>query len=66
MRGHEERALYEFTRGKLQAANAALQDLARMSHVHFTNPRVLADLRRKYEPQRKQDRAKLNEFHIEQ
>jgi Na+:H+ antiporter len=65
VRGHEERALYEFTRGKLQAANAALQELDRMSHVHFTRPEVLADLRREYEQQREQDRAKLNEFHIE-
>ncbi len=65
VRGHEERALYEFTRGKLQAANAALQELDRMSHVHFTQPEVLADLRREYERRSEQDRAKLREFHLE-
>jgi Na+:H+ antiporter len=66
VRGHQERALYEFTRGKLQAANAALQELDRMSHVYFTQPEVLADLRREYERQSEQDRAKLHELHIEQ
>jgi hypothetical protein len=36
---------YEYARGKLQAAHAALEKLDRVSHVHFTNPEVLASLR---------------------
>ena len=31
--GHQERAVYELTRGKLQATHAALEELDRMSHV---------------------------------
>ena len=46
MRGHKERVEYELMRGKLQAAYAALEELDRMSHVHFTNSVVLASLRR--------------------
>lgn len=66
VRGHEERALYEFTRGKLQAANAALQEVDRMSHVHFSHPQVLDDLRVEYQRRKEQDQARLGEFHIEQ
>jgi len=66
VRGHEERAVYEFTRGKLQATNAALHELDRMSHVHFTHPEVLDNLRREYKQRRRQDQTKLHTFHIEQ
>jgi len=45
VRGNQDRGAYEFTRGKLQAAHAASEKLDRMSHVHFTNPEVLASLR---------------------
>jgi CPA1 family monovalent cation:H+ antiporter len=65
VRGHQERAVYELTRGKLQAAHAALEELDRMSHVHFTNPYVLAGLRREYEQKVEHDRAELDELHIE-
>jgi len=37
-----------------------------MSHVHFTHPQVLADLRAEYERRRGKDRDKLHEFQIEQ
>jgi hypothetical protein len=43
--GHSNRGEYEFTRGRWQAAHAALQKLDRMSHVHFTNREVLSSLR---------------------
>jgi Na+:H+ antiporter len=65
VRGHEDRALYEFTRGKLQAARAALEELGRMSRVHFTQSEVLVDLRREYEQNAEHDRAKLDELRIE-
>ena len=45
VRGHQDRGAYEFTRGKLQAAHAALEKLDRMSHDHFTNPEMIASLR---------------------
>ena len=63
--GHQERAAYELTRGKLQAARAALEEIDRLSHVHFTNPEMLADLRRGYEQKIERDRAVLNELHLD-
>ncbi len=65
VRGRQERAAYELTRGKLHAAHAALEEIDRMSHVHFTNPEVLASLRRDYEQKVERDSAALNELHIE-
>jgi CPA1 family monovalent cation:H+ antiporter len=65
LRGHQKRAVYELTRGKLQAAHAALEELERMSHVYFTNPEVLAVLRREYEQKVERDSAALDELHIE-
>ena len=64
VRGHKERADYELTRGKLQAANAALEEIERMSHVHFTHPEVLATLRKEYEQKVEKDREALNELHL--
>jgi CPA1 family monovalent cation:H+ antiporter len=65
VRGHQERAVYELARGKLQAAHAALQELDRMSHVHFSNPEVLASLRHEYEQKVERDSAALDELHLE-
>jgi len=36
-----------------------------MSHVHFTNPDVLAGLRREYEQKVEPDSVALDELHIE-
>jgi CPA1 family monovalent cation:H+ antiporter len=49
VRGHEARAAYDFSRGKLQAANSALNEIERMTHGRFANPDVLAALHREYE-----------------
>ena len=65
VRGHQQRAAYELTRGKLQAANAALEEIDQMSHVHFANPEVLATLRREYEQKVERDSAALDELHLE-
>jgi CPA1 family monovalent cation:H+ antiporter len=65
VRGRQKRAVYELTRGKLQATHAALNELDRMSHVHFTDPEVLASLRRKYVEKLERDSTTLNELHIE-
>jgi CPA1 family monovalent cation:H+ antiporter len=65
VRGHQEHAAYELTRGKLQAAHAALEEIDRMSRIHFTNPDVLASLRREYEQKVKHDNAAMDELHIE-
>jgi CPA1 family monovalent cation:H+ antiporter len=44
----ENREAYEFLRGKLQAASAALEELGRMSHVHFFREDVRARLKDEY------------------
>jgi Na+:H+ antiporter len=64
VRGQQERAAYELTRGKLQAAHAALEEIDQMSHAHFTVPEVLASLRREYEQKVERDSAILNELHL--
>jgi monovalent cation:H+ antiporter, CPA1 family len=65
VRGHQEHAAYELTRGKLQAAHAVLEEIGRMSRVHFTNAEVLASLRREYEQKAERESAALDEFHVE-
>ncbi len=65
VRGHREHAAYELTRGKLQSAHAALEEIGRMSHIHFTNPDILAGLRREYEQKVERDSAALDELHFE-
>jgi CPA1 family monovalent cation:H+ antiporter len=65
VRGHQEHATYEFTRGKLQSAHAALEEIDRMSHIHFTNPEVLTNLRREYEQKVERDSESLKELHLE-
>jgi CPA1 family monovalent cation:H+ antiporter len=65
VRGHQERAAYELTRGKLQAAHAALEEIDQMSRVHFTHPEVLASLRREYEQKVERDSAELDELHLD-
>jgi Na+:H+ antiporter len=63
--GHQEHAAYELTRGKLQAAQAAIEEIDRMSRAHFTNPEAIASLRREYEQKIEHDRAALDDFHLE-
>jgi monovalent cation:H+ antiporter, CPA1 family len=65
VRGRQERATYELTRGKLQSAHAGLEEIDRMSHVHFTNPEVLANLRREYEQKVERDRTALDALNLE-
>ncbi|HQT27283.1 MAG TPA: cation:proton antiporter [Burkholderiales bacterium] len=64
VRGLQERAKYEFTRGKLQAAHAALEEIDRMSPVYFTDPEILASLRREYEQKVELDSTALGELHL--
>lgn len=65
VRGHQERALYELTRGKLQAAHAALDELGHMSHVYYTGPDVLASLRQEYEQIIERGSATLEKLHLD-
>ena len=63
--GQQERAAYELMRGKLQTAQAALEEIDKMSHVRFTNTEVLASLRTEYEKIVERDNTALNKLHLE-
>ncbi|MEO9039609.1 MAG: cation:proton antiporter, partial [Gallionella sp.] len=63
--GHDEHVAYELTRGKLQAANAALLEIDQMSHVYNTNPEVLDKLRSEYGRKIERDSAKLDGLHLD-
>jgi CPA1 family monovalent cation:H+ antiporter len=65
VRGHQEHAAYELMRGKLQTAHGALDEIDRMSRVHFTNPEVLTSLRREYEQKVERDSAALDELPLD-
>ncbi len=65
VRGRQERAAYELTRGNLQALYAPLAELDRMSQVHFTNEEVMANLRHGYEQKIELNKAALDELHLE-
>ncbi len=62
MRGRQDRTLYELTRGKLQAAHAALAEIDQMSKLHFTNQGVLANLGREYKQRIERGVATLDEL----
>ena len=47
--GPTKRAAYELERGKLQAADGALEEIARMSRSHLVAPEILAPLREEYQ-----------------
>jgi hypothetical protein len=66
VRGREGRVAYELTRGRLQAASAALGEIDRMSHVHFSSVEVLESLRREYGDRAARDRAALDALHVGQ
>ena len=65
VRGHQELAAYELTRGRLLAARAALEEIDRMARTHFTNPEVLAGIRQEYEQKVVRDNAALDALHLE-
>jgi len=65
VRGHQEHAAYELTRGRLQATHAALDEIGRMSHVHFAHPDVLDSLREEYQQRLERDSEELNELRLE-
>ncbi len=65
VRGPQEHAAYEVTRGRLYAAHAALEEIDRMSRVRATTPDVLARLRRDYEVRVERDGDALEALHRE-
>jgi Na+:H+ antiporter len=65
VRGQQEHASYELTRGKLQAAHAALEELGRMSHTHFANPGLITCLREEYKQKIERDSEALSELRLD-
>jgi CPA1 family monovalent cation:H+ antiporter len=65
VKGREHREAYEFARGKLQAAGAALEELERMSHVHFSNDDVRAHLKDEYEKRIEEEQDQIGELELD-
>ncbi|HZD41466.1 MAG TPA: Na+/H+ antiporter, partial [Terriglobales bacterium] len=61
----EHREAYEFARGKLQAANAAVGELERMSNVHFFRQDVRAHLKDEYEKRIKEEQDQIGELELD-
>jgi CPA1 family monovalent cation:H+ antiporter len=65
VRGHEDRLLYEYTRGKIQASHAALTQLDHMPQARLGDAKTIAALRQEYEARIAQDEAKISALHLE-
>jgi CPA1 family monovalent cation:H+ antiporter len=65
VKGREHREAYEFARGKLQAASAALEELERMSHVHFSRVDVRAQLKDEYEKRIAEEQDQIGELELD-
>ena len=61
----EHREAYEFARGKLQAAGAALEELERMSHVHFSRDDVRGQLKDEYEKRIKKEQGQIGQLKLD-
>ncbi len=65
VKGREHREAYEFARGKLQAASAALEELERMSHLHFSRDDVRAQLKDEYEKRIEKEQDQIGELELD-
>ena len=65
VKGREHREAYEFARGKLQAAGAALEELDRMSYVHFSHNDVRAALKNEYQKRMDTEQARIGELELD-
>lgn len=65
VKGREHREAYEFARGKLQAASAALEELERMSHVHFSRNDVRARLKDEYRERIEVEQGRIGELELD-
>ncbi|MGD9948120.1 MAG: Na+/H+ antiporter [Desulfobulbus sp.] len=65
VKGSEHRAAYEFARGKLQAASAALEELERMSYIGFSGEDVRGGLKNAYEKRIKKERELIGELDLD-
>jgi CPA1 family monovalent cation:H+ antiporter len=65
VKGREHRGAYEFARGKLQAASAALEELERMSYVHFSGDDVRPRLKQEYEKRIREEQDQIGELELD-
>lgn len=65
VKGSSQRRDYEFARGKLQAASAALEELQRMSHVSFYSNDERSQLRDEYEKRIAKEQAQISELELD-
>jgi CPA1 family monovalent cation:H+ antiporter len=65
VKGREHREAYEFARGKLQAAGAALEELDRMSHVHFSRNDVRDRLKDEYKERIEEEQNQIGELELD-
>lgn len=65
VKGREHRQAYEFARGKLQAASAALEELERMSYVHFSGDGVRPRLKQEYEKRIQEEQVQIGELDLD-
>jgi hypothetical protein len=65
VKGREHQEAYEFARGKLQAASAALEELERMSHLHFCRDDVRIQLKDEYEKRIEKEQDQIGELELD-
>lgn len=65
VKGTERNESYELSRGKLQAASAALDELKDMSHVHFVHEEVREQLRDYYQKRIDHEQAHIDALNLD-
>ena len=65
VKGREEQLDYEITKGRLQAANAALIEMEKMSNVYFSDKNIMNTLRKDYQSTIEGHSQKLDKFHLQ-
>ncbi|MHB9031934.1 MAG: cation:proton antiporter domain-containing protein, partial [Anaerolineae bacterium] len=63
---HVHQDAYEFARGKLQAANAALDEIKRMAYIPFTRDDVRERLKGEYSRRIEQEQKRISELQLDQ
>jgi CPA1 family monovalent cation:H+ antiporter len=65
VKGREYREAYDLARGKLQAASAALEELERLSHVHFSRDDVRARINREYKQRMDTEQGQISRMNLD-
>jgi CPA1 family monovalent cation:H+ antiporter len=65
VKGREHREAYEFARGKMQAAGAALEELDHMSYVHFSDDEVRTQLKNEYKKRMDTEQSRIRALELD-